>query len=433
MRPLVGILGALLVMGCASGPRGRVVHAVDEGDLDGALAAYDELAQREGTDADLLARVAALVLDRELHGDEDGSRDAALTQLALAGTAGAPMLRSLAEEPGVGPLRLGALRVLARRGDPEARLALRALADHEEPTILAAAILGMDPALDRALLLEHTEAADADVRTAAVRQLAPLAEEDEVRERLATIARVDGEATVRAAAVGSLRGAGRAAADVLRERLGDPEASVRFAAVGALAAADPAVASAALGALLEIAVSPAGIEAARLLASAEDPDTARRARTFLRQALASEEPALRTQAGVALTGLPVSTEAPMDAVREALAGETDPEVRLALARALDRRDDPLARSTLEALLDADGMVRVQAAALLGEADHARARAVLAEVLDDASQPSSSRRTAARSLARDAMRPDAVRGALRDADPFVRIYAAGGILAAAAAS
>lgn len=33
------------------------------------------------------------------------------------------------------------------------------------------------------------------------------------------------------------------------------------------------------------------------------------------------------------------------------------------------------------------------------------------------------------MARDARRPDAVREALEDDDPFVRIYAAGGILAA----
>ncbi len=433
MRPSVGILGALVLAACASAPRGRVVHAVEEGDLDGALAAYDELRQREGTDADLLARVAALVLERELHGAEDDLREAALTQLALAGTAGAPILRGLADERGVGPRRLGALRILARRGDPDARLALRALADREEPSILAVAILGMDPALDRALLYRHAEAADASVRAAAVRQLAPAAAEDEVRERLATIARVDAEASVRAAAVGSLRGAGAAAADVLRERLGDPEASVRYAAVGALAAADPAVAVAALGSLLEIAVSPAGIEAARLLADHEDADTARRARAFLRQALASEDAALRAQAGVALTGLPVATEAPMDAVRAALAAERDPEVRLAFARALSRREDPAARRALEALLEAEGMVRVQAAALLGERDHEAAREVLADVLADAAAPSPIRRTAARALARDAMRPDAVRGALRDADPFVRIYAAGGILAAAAAS
>ena len=58
--------------------------------------------------------------------------------------------------------------------------------------------------------------------------------------------------------------------------------------------------------------------------------------------------------------------------------------------------------------------------------------MLAEVLggDDASIL---RRTAARALARDAMDPDAARRALSDEDALVRIYGAGGILAAAVAS
>jgi hypothetical protein len=43
-----------------------------------------------------------------------------------------------------------------------------------------------------------------------------------------------------------------------------------------------------------------------------------------------------------------------------------------------------------------------------------------------------RRVAARSLARDALRPDEARTALRDEDPLVRINAAGGILAASVA-
>jgi len=91
------------------------------------------------------------------------------------------------------------------------------------------------------------------------------------------------------------------------------------------------------------------------------------------------------------------------------------------------------RRALEALLEADGMPRVQAASILAGDDHAGARRVLARVLADGARPSLERRTAARGLARDAMRPDAVRSALRDDDAFVRIYAAGGILAAAAAS
>ncbi|MCB9596933.1 MAG: HEAT repeat domain-containing protein [Sandaracinaceae bacterium] len=438
MRLPVGILGALALAafglgGCGAGPRGRVVAAVEADDIDGALEAYDELREREGGDADLLGRVAARILDREVHAEEDAVRSAALTQLGLAGTAGAPMLRELSQEPGVGPTRLGALVLLARRGDADARLALRSLADRDDPAILAAAVLGMDPELDRALLLEHARAEDVTLRAAAVRQLGAVAAVDEVREALSVIARTDAEAEVRAAAVGALRRAGETVTDVLRERLGDPAPNVRMAAVDALALADPGAARAALLSLLEISVSAEGIEAARLLATDEDEAAASPARSFLRRALASEDAGLRIQAGVALTGLPRDAEAPMDAVREALATESDESVRLAFARALHRREDAAGRRALEALLEGTPMTRVQAAALLGADDHEGARAVLAEVLADADEPSLTRRTAARALARDAMRPDAVRGALRDPDAFVRIFAAGGILAAAAAS
>jgi len=433
MRGAMGILGVLLMAACASGPRGRVTSAVAADDLDGALEAYDEIRRSEGADAELLGDVAALILIREAHGEDDARRRAALTQLSLAGTRGEPLLREIAGESGTGPARLGALRVLASRGGEAARLSLRALADHDDPAILAMAVLGMDPSLDQALLLEHCGAEDPGLRAAAIRALAPAAAEERVRERLATVARVDAVASVRAAAVRSLRGAGASASDALRERLGDPESSVRLAAVGALVAADPGAARAALAPLLEVAISPAGIEAARLLADDEDATTATGARRFLRRALTAQEASLRIQAGVALTGLPRATEAPMDAVREALGGESSPAVQLAFARALRRRDDPVARRTLIALLSGSGMPQVQAAALLAADDEESARQVLTTVLRDLDQPSLSRRTAARALARDAMRPDAARGALRDEDALVRIFAAGGILAAAAAS
>lgn len=422
-----------VVAGCGGGPRARVVGATDRGDVEGALAAYEELAATEGSDPELLGRVGVTVLLEEIRGDDADRRGAALTQLSLAGTAGEPHLRRLAEAPGTSPARLGALRALARRGDPDAKLWARALADSDDPSVLAVAVLGMDPELDRARLLEHTAAEDPALRAAAVRELAEVASDDAVRERLSELARVDEEARVRASAVRALARGGPAAADILRERLGDPDGSVRLAAVGALAAVDPAAARGALGALLDVPPSPAGIEAARRLATDDDPSTATRARTFLRRALADEDSALRVQAGVAITGLPRDTEAPMDAVREALEREPDAGVRLQLARALARRDEAVGRRALEALLEVDGMPQVQAAAILAADDHAAARRVLARVLAAADRPSLERRTAVRALARDAMRPDAVASALRDDDAFVRIYAAGGILAAAAAS
>ena len=425
------ILGLFCLTSCGGGPRGRVASAIDAEDVPGALSGYEELRQTEGTDLDLLARIATLVLLREVHGDDDVRRRAALTQLSLAGTRGEPILVQLSESPGVTPARLGALGVLARRGHREAQLALRGLGDREDPAILSIVMLGMDPELDRDLLLLHARAEDAGLRAAAVRALRPAASVGSVREALEHIARVDEDAAVRAAAVSSLGAAGGAAVEALRERLGDPASRVRLAAVGALAAVAPEAARETLGPLLEVSVSPAGIEAARLLALQEDAQTASRAREFLSRALSSPEPSLRIQAGVALTGLPRATQAPMRAVREALAREADPAVRLAFARALWRREDPVARQTFEALLRSDGVPQIQAASYLAE-QVPEARRVLVRALADTEANPLVRRTAARALARDARAPELVRRHLRDPDALVRIFAAGGILAVAAA-
>jgi hypothetical protein len=76
------------------------------------------------------------------------------------------------------------------------------------------------------------------------------------------------------------------------------------------------------------------------------------------------------------------------------------------------------------------MTGVQAAAILAAEEDRSAIAFLRRSLrhDDAIV----RRVAARSLARDALRPDEARAALRDSDALVRINAAGGILAASVA-
>jgi HEAT repeat protein len=415
---------------------------VERGDLEGALEAYEAVRRTDGADADLLARVAVLLLEREVRGDDPARRRAALLQLALAGTRGEPVLTRLSREPGRGPARLGALKVLARRGREQARLALRALADDDDLEVVAASVLGMDPALDRARLLTLLSSTHAGVRAAAAGALAPAADEPAVARALAEAARVDPEPSVRAAAVRALGRGGDRAVDALRERLGDADSRVRLAAVGALVQADRDRARLLLGSLLEVAPSPAGIEAARWLAqdapradaeasAAAVPSRAAAARLFLRRALFADDPSLRSQAGVALAGLPADAEAPVGAIREALAREADPDVRLSLARALARHDAAAAAAAFEGLLGAEGMPRVQAAAQLAARGHEAARALLAEVLrSDAAVVL--RRTAARALAREAMAPDAVREALRDDEALVRIYAAGGILAAAAA-
>lgn len=422
----------VLAVGCASAPRARVAAAVERGDLDAALVAYERFRSSEGADHDLLARMATLLLEREARSEDPAVRRAAIQQLALAGTAGMPALVRLADAEGVTPARLEALETLARRNHEPARLALRSLADSEDPEILAASVLGMDPALDRDLLLSLAGSPHARVRKQALDALGALTGDPDVARLLAEAARVDPDPTVRAAAVRGLGRAGESPVAILSERLSDPDAGVRLAAVAALAS--DARGREALAPMLEIGPAAAGIEAARVLLNAPDTSAAleARARAFLLEALAADDPALRAQAGVAFASLPADREPPLDALRAALSGEADPNVRLAFARALWRHDRAAAREALSALLHADAMPRVQAAALLASEGDREARAVLAEVLGGDGAPIL-RRTAARALARDAMDPDAARRALSDEDALVRVYAAGGILAAAVAS
>ena len=437
MNATSALCAALLLVACGSAPRGRVVRAVERGDVDGALQAYERFREMEGADADLLANVAGLVLTRAATGDDATAQRAALGQLALAGTAGMPTLIRLAESDGVTPARLGALEALARRGREDAKLALRALADSPEPEVLAASVAGMDPVEDETLLLRLAGSPHAAVRRAALGALADRADQPPVAVLLAEVARSDPEASCRAAAVRALGGSGGIAVPLLRERLGDPAPSVRFAAVAGLMRADPERGRLALAPLLDVAPSPTGIEAARaLIQRAEGPDElagASHARAFLERALAAHDPALRSQAGVALASLPERASPPLDALRRALLREPNAEVRLSLARALLPHDPAMARAALGRLMDEDaGMPAVQAAALLSAEGDPGARGLLERVIDS-DAPSILRRTAVRALAREALSPDAVRGLLRDEDPLVRIYAAGGILAAAAAT
>ncbi|MCC6875334.1 MAG: hypothetical protein IT378_13590, partial [Sandaracinaceae bacterium] len=171
---------------------------------------------------------------------------------------------------------------------------------------------------------------------------------------------------------------------------------------------------------------------ARLLADEEA--IAERARAFLAQALSSPDASLRAQAGVAIASLDRDVGAPLEALARALDRETDEQARLQMARAIARRDPGRARPVLDALASrvVASMVGVQAAALLCELGDGSARERLERALGASAEPLV-RRTAVRALARDARAPERARAFLRDGDRLVRIYAAGGILAAAAAS
>lgn len=423
---------ALAAWSCGSAPRAAVANAIERGHLEEALDAYERFRAHDGADVDLLAQIAGVVLETEARSADRDRRRAAITELAMAGTAGEPVLRRIVRVRGPG--RALALEVLARRGDPSAMRELRGLADEGDPDVRAAAVIAMDPELDRALLLEAIAAPQAQIRERAAERLGAMAPDGEARIALELAARVDPEPAVRRSAVRALGSYGSSAVSALRERLGDPVPSVRMAAVEALVRADRQAARTMLGALLETPTSAQGIEAARLLATPDregvpgDP----LARAYLRQALLAGDPNLRSQAAIALASIPASAEM-VTVLRVALERESDPGVRLALARALMRQpgSEREARATLRVLMSGGTtMTALQAAVLLGAEGDTDAHAVLVAFL---SRPDPAlRRVAARALAREARRPDDARTALRDPDPSVRIAAAGGILAASVA-
>ncbi len=438
-RTVALALVALALGACAGTPRRAVLDAIEARDTPRALTRYETLRRDDGPDPALLARIAAVVLAEAALGDDERARDAALLQLALAGSAGEPVLRSVAATRGRLPARARALAILARRGDDDARGTLRRLSAHPDPALAALGVRVLDPREDDGALRAALGNPAHAVRAAAADALAGAAPDPRVRSALAETARVDPEPVVRTAATRALGRFGPAATASLRERLSDADIGVRRAAATALVAADRAEARRVLAPLLALPPTELALDAARLLASddAAAPDLARDASAWLLRALASGDAALRTGAAVALLSLP-GDAARADAVARALAHEADPGVRLLLACALTQRVTPdasapalaRARAALSALLRTGGMRGVQAAAQLATLGDRAGRRALWRATSDANP--AIRRVAARALARDARAPDAARAALADPDTGVRIAAAGGILAALAA-
>ena len=429
---------ASLGVGCAGTPRRRVLDAIDARRSAVALAAYERFRGEEEPDGALLARVAALILEEAALGDDVRLRDAALSQLTLAGTASTATLERLAEVRGHDVVRARALAALAQRGDDGARDALRAMFGHADADVNAAAVRVLDAQTRRADLLQALTSPQALVRAAAADALRAAAPDADVRLALAQTARADADTRVRAAAARALGAFGASAAEALRERLADPDPSVRSAAIGALVTADRTAARLALTPLLALAPNSAGIEAARFLARETGGDTRATvdARAYLLRALESSEASLRVSAAISLVSLPQDPTLSAT-LRRVMVSDSDVSVRLLLATTLARSSGAdaaaatEARTTLTAILRDGAMPGVQAAAALAALGDAAAIRALSTQLTDADP--AIRRVAARALARDALRPDAARRALGDADATVRIAAAGGILSAHAAS
>lgn len=449
-------LSALLLLSACVGPRQPVRDALRRGDVTAARAAYADFAAAEGVDRALLAEVAALYLERVAR--EGGHDDAAqaLAQLQLAGALATDTLRRLGgleiDPPRPPPhdlVRARALAILARRrgeqADPQARALLYARIDHRDPEVVAVA-LQVDDDPDR--LRERLAHPTASVRRAAALRLGTLGVASaEVRRALIERALVDDARPVRLAAVRALSGCEESCGGVivaLRDRRNDADEQVRLAAVRALVRVDRTEAQALFGDALQLVPTPASLELARtfIFTRGDEPmdGIAEDGFRHLLAGLQAERPSLRSQAAIALLGLPTSLADPTP-LMEAIAHETDPFARIALARGLLPRAEShdLALRALGELLRPSAstrhssVARAQAALLLateGEGDlAAHARAWLARGLTHDERLV--REVCARGVARELGRPEEVVFLLDDPDPHVRIHVAGSLMAGAA--
>lgn len=430
IRPLFCLACALL--GCASGPRARVVSAASEARIDDAILAYQDFAAREGDDPSLLAEVAGAVLLSAGCGEDPELASIAARELMQAGLPGRAFLSEIIHRDCLGSF--DATVLLARRGDPDARRLLRGMADNPSPAVRAAVVIALDPERDRAMLLGWAIDPDEDVRAAASERLGALGPSDvDALSVLTTAARNDASARVRSHAVRALGSYEAAAFEALRERLSDPESSVRMAAVEALVRADRDRARGTLLDLLATPPSAEGIEAARVLMSqvggpseAPSDDDRIASLAYLRASLAAPTASLRAQAAVVLVGLPGRDDL-SEVLRAALASEADPTARLSMARALLRREAAAtdARAALLELLPGGEMTGLQAAVVLAEEGvEAGLEIVRSVALGDASA-THLRVIAVHALGRE--HPGELSPAFSDPDPAVRLAAAGAVL------
>jgi len=416
--------------------RARVADAAHAGDFESAWSSYEELRASDGEDEDLLAFVAEALPVRDARSTRPAPPAAPIQPLPPAGTPRRPPLEAISRSPG--PEGLDALVALARVGVRDARRLLRGMADSPEPSVRAASTLGMAPEEDRALLVTWCADPSREVREAACGRLGELAPDSDVLAVLVERARIDPDAAVRATATRALSRFGEPAVLALRDRLSDAEPRVRTAALESLLRAEREEGRLAVASLLETPTSGVTLEAARLIATRLDADQPpseadlASARTHLLAALVHPDANLRGQAAMALVALSPDEETTR-ALLPLVSAEPDVGVRLSLCRALVGRDSAReqARASLTRLLGEDhGMTGAQAAVVLaGVGDETG----IARLRDDlTSSDAAIRRVVARALARDAMRPNEVRALLQDPDTQVRVAAAGGILAAAAA-
>ncbi len=411
-----------------------MTRAVREGNLRGALAAYDRLHARDGEDPSLRAFVAGSWLLQEARNERLPSHAAeAVRALRRAGRAARPWLQALLWDEHVPALaRAEAAAALARWGHVEARALLTSWREHPESRIRALSLRLASWPGARPELLHALRHGSEPERIAAADALASAAPDPVARRALGRACRRDGNPRVRRRACQALGAFGDLAEAILLERVhADDALSVRLAAVSAALRAARHRALPALRPLWSAPPSPEGIEAARWVARNASGVDRIEALATLRSALESASSSLRAQAAVAW--LSVGPHLARGALRARLDREPDAAVRLQLARALLRthRGRRRAVEALRSIGGGTGLLAAQALSDLARLRGAPGRwaAKRLTVLLAAKSPLV-RLAAVRGLALDAGRPEAVLRAMLDPARSVRYAAAAALIAAA---
>ncbi|MBI2897077.1 MAG: hypothetical protein HYY06_26200 [Deltaproteobacteria bacterium] len=430
MRSATVLAALVAIAGCAQNPGlARVEAPLGRGDVAGALKRYETMVKRRRPDRlEALERIAGTVLVHAARSPDRSVRDRAFVALGALGEEGRPWLVRLTGDPE--PIASRALGALLRIGEDDQASRLQKSVRSPYPEARSSSLVWLREEERWGEVEAMVLDVDAAVRRSALDSLAlaPLEEPVAQLGPMRDVLRHDPVAEVRAAAARFIARHGEAAVEALEQALSsDPSISVQVAAVASLARVE-----ARAGRPLRLRVheilrrtasgepSPAGIEAARLLAP-EDPD----AMAYLARALETGPVSTRLQAAVAASGL----RALRQDVRTLLA-DSSPEIRLRAAAGLARSspaDRSAATRVLKELLavEADPAIALQAAAAFSELRDRRGLPTAARQL--ASPSASLRGLAVYVVGERIGARERVRSLLVDADPSVRVAAARAIL------
>ncbi len=325
------------------------------------------ISERGAPNPDALATLALGVLEAAAGSPELRIRNAAFTTLRSVGPRGREALASLAERPGIVGDRAAALLydLDGHDGEPPRRLVEASQSTDPERRIAGlSAFEGPSGGLG---LLGALESRSPEVRRAAAQRLGRRRVDRVVIDRLGHCVRDDREETVRSACVMALGAQGPSAFDALVEAWRDPSPYVRMMSLSALVSVSPTRARSLLGPLLQQAPSALSIEYARAMAARGDEPAA----SYLLDAIAGSDPALRAQSSVAASGLLPRFESRLRPFLE----DGDVEVRLRVASAMARAStlQATARAALRAMaVDSNPMLAIRALLVLAELQDASA-------------------------------------------------------------